>query len=126
MLSETARRHPSQPEIPMEFDVIVIGSVFGGLGAAIKLQQAGTHSFVVLERGPDVGGTWRDNDYPGCACDVQSHLYSFSFEPNPEWSRMFARQPEIRDYLEHCTDKYGVRSHIRFDSEVTGAFYDDD
>jgi cation diffusion facilitator CzcD-associated flavoprotein CzcO len=106
-------------------DVLVIGTGFAGLGMAIELGHAGQHDFVVLEAAGAVGGTWRANTYPGCACDVQSHLYSFSFEPNPKWSRMFATQPEIRDYLEHCTDKYGVRPHIRFNSAVTSARFDE-
>src|ERR1700722_16839120 len=102
-------------------DVIVVGTGFAGLGMAIKLKAAGEDDFIVLEKGDSVGGTWRENTNPGCACDGQSPLYSFSFEPNPKWSRMFARQPEIRAYLEHCTDKYSVRHHIRFNSEVTSA-----
>jgi cation diffusion facilitator CzcD-associated flavoprotein CzcO len=106
-------------------DVIVVGTGFAGLGMAIKLKGSGEDDFIVLEKADSVGGTWRENTYPGCACDVQSHLYSFSFEPNPTWSRMFARQPEIRSYLEHCTDKYGVRPHLRFGAEVTGMRYDD-
>jgi cation diffusion facilitator CzcD-associated flavoprotein CzcO len=106
-------------------DVIVVGTGFAGLGMAIKLKAAGEADFIVLEKADAVGGTWRENTYPGCACDVQSHLYSFSFEPNPGWSRMFARQGEIRTYLEHCTDKYGVRDHIQFDSEITAASYDE-
>jgi cation diffusion facilitator CzcD-associated flavoprotein CzcO len=106
-------------------DVIVVGTGFAGLGMAIKLKEVGEHDFVVLEKADAVGGTWRENTYPGCACDVQSHLYSFSFELNPGWSRMFARQPEIRAYLEHCTDKYAVRDHIRFSAEITAARYDE-
>src|ERR1700722_19015388 len=106
-------------------DVIVVGTGFAGLGMAIKLKGSGEDDFIVLEKADSVGGTWRENTYPGCACDVQSHLYSFSFEPNPKWTGMFATQPEIRAYLEHCTDKYGVRSHIRFGSEVTGARFDE-
>jgi cation diffusion facilitator CzcD-associated flavoprotein CzcO len=103
----------------------VIGTGFSGLGMAIKLKQSGNDDFVVLEKAGSVGGTWRDNTYPGCACDVQSHLYSFSFEPNPKWSRMFATQPEIREYLEHCTTKYGVRPHIRFDATMTACEFDE-
>jgi cation diffusion facilitator CzcD-associated flavoprotein CzcO len=110
----------------LDHEVIVIGTGFAGLGMAIKLKAAGNDDFVVLEQADGVGGTWRANTYPGCACDVQSHLYSFSFEPNPKWSRMFARQPEIRAYLEHCTDKYGVRPHIRFGSAVTAARFDEE
>ncbi|MFF4604489.1 flavin-containing monooxygenase [Streptomyces sp. NPDC001339] len=98
--------------------VAVIGSGFGGLGAAVRLRRAGITDFVVLERAGSVGGTWRDNSYPGCACDVPSHLYSFSFAPNPEWPRNFSGQPHIRAYLERVTDNFGLRPHIRFHSEV--------
>src|ERR1700758_4841035 len=108
-----------------DYDAIVIGTGFAGLGMAIKLKASGSDDFVVLEQADAVGGTWRANTYPGCACDVQSHLYSYSFEPNPRWSRMFATQPEIRAYLEHCTDKYGVRPHIQFRAAVTGARFDE-
>jgi cation diffusion facilitator CzcD-associated flavoprotein CzcO len=107
-------------------DVVVVGTGFAGLGMAIKLKQAGEDDFLVLEKADSVGGTWRENTYPGCACDVQSHLYSFSFEPNPKWSRMFARQPEIRAYLEHCTDKYSIRPHIRFNAELSAARFDEE
>ncbi|MCX7062878.1 MAG: NAD(P)/FAD-dependent oxidoreductase [Gammaproteobacteria bacterium] len=105
--------------------VLIIGSGFAGLGMAIKLREAGIEDFQILERGSDVGGTWRDNHYPGCACDVQSHLYSFSFEPNPDWTRMFARQPEIRAYLEKCATKYDLRRHIVFGANVQNARYDE-
>src|SRR4051812_37440958 len=82
--------------------IAIIGSGFGGLGTAIRLREAGVTDFVVLERADDVGGTWRDNSYPGCACDVESHLYSFSFALNPDWSRSFSYQPEIWRYLRGC------------------------
>ncbi|MFD3500786.1 flavin-containing monooxygenase [Streptomyces sp. NPDC058678] len=98
--------------------VAVIGSGFGGLGAAVRLRREGVTDFVVLERADSVGGTWRDNTYPGCACDVPSHLYSFSFAPNPEWPRTFSGQQHIRAYLEHVADVFRLRPHIRFDSEV--------
>ncbi|MGB8994231.1 MAG: NAD(P)/FAD-dependent oxidoreductase, partial [Pseudonocardiaceae bacterium] len=101
--------------------VIVIGTGFAGLGMAIRLRQHGIVDFLVLERAADVGGTWRDNRYPGCACDVPSRLYSFSFELNPSWSRNFSGQQEIWEYLRHCTDSYGVRPHIRFQHEVLDA-----
>src|SRR5918992_858877 len=81
-----------------DFRVAIIGAGFGGLGTAIRLRQRGEEDFVIFERAGDVGGTWRDNSYPGCACDVQSHLYSFSFAPEPDWSRRFSRQPEIWRY----------------------------
>ena len=112
--------------IPVEAkQVLIIGSGFAGLCMAIKLKAQGIEDFQILERGTDVGGTWRDNHYPGCACDVQSHLYSFSFEPNPDWTRMFARQPEIRAYLEKCADKYDLRRHIVFGANVQNARYDE-
>ncbi|WP_052864631.1 flavin-containing monooxygenase [Streptomyces niger] len=101
--------------------VVVIGSGFGGLGAAVRLRRQGITDFVVLERAGSVGGTWRDNSYPGCACDVPSHLYSFSFAPNPEWPRNFSGQPHIRAYLERVTDTFGLRPHLRFDAEVKSA-----
>ncbi|MEU1305997.1 flavin-containing monooxygenase [Streptomyces shenzhenensis] len=104
--------------------VAVIGSGFGGLGAAVRLRREGITDFVVLERADSVGGTWRDNDYPGCACDVPSHLYSFSFAPNPEWPRAFSGQGHIRAYLEHVTDTFRLRPHLRLDSEVKRMTWD--
>ncbi|MEV6808373.1 NAD(P)/FAD-dependent oxidoreductase [Streptomyces sp. NPDC051132] len=106
--------------------VAVIGSGFGGLGAAVRLRREGITDFVVLERAGSVGGTWRDNSYPGCACDVPSHLYSFSFAPNPDWPRTFSGQRHIRAYLEHVTDLFGLRPHLRLDSEVTLMTWDTD
>jgi len=105
--------------------IAIIGTGFAGLGLAIRLRQAGIDDFVVLERAGEVGGTWRDNTYPGAACDVPSHLYSFSFAPNPDWTRSFSPQAEIQAYLRRCADDFGVRSHIRFHSEVTAARYDE-
>ena len=104
---------------------LIIGTGFAGLGMAIRLKQEGDDDFLVLERAQGVGGTWRDNTYPGCACDVQSHLYSFSFEQNPDWTRMFAPQPEIRAYLERCAEKYGIGPHLRFGAEVVQSRYDE-
>ncbi|KAB2346064.1 flavin-containing monooxygenase [Actinomadura rudentiformis] len=105
--------------------IVIIGSGFAGLGMAIQLKRHGFHDFVVLEKSEALGGTWHDNTYPGCACDVPSHMYSFSFELNPGWSRMFAPQPEIRSYMERTADKYRVREHIRFNSTVDALEYDD-
>ncbi|OEV05247.1 flavin-containing monooxygenase [Streptomyces oceani] len=104
--------------------VAVIGSGFGGLGAAVRLRRAGVTDFVVLERRDSVGGTWRDNSYPGCACDVPSHLYSFSFAHNPSWPRTFSGQPHIRAYLEQIADTFGLRPHIRLNFEVTQLTWD--
>ena len=103
---------------------LIIGTGFSGLGMAISLQKQGV-DFLILEKAGDVGGTWRDNTYPGCACDVPSHLYSFSFEPKATWSKLFSPQPEIWDYLKGVTEKYGLRRYIRFDSLVDRAHWDD-
>lgn len=108
-----------------EVDVAIIGAGFSGLGAAIRLRQAGWTDFVVLERAAEVGGTWRDNTYPGCACDVPSHLYSFSFAPNPQWSRTYSEQPEIWDYLRQCVARYGLTPHLRLGHEVRTAAWDE-
>ncbi|MEU5167515.1 MULTISPECIES: flavin-containing monooxygenase [Streptomyces] len=106
--------------------VAVIGSGFGGLGAAVRLRREGVTDFLVLERAGSVGGTWRDNSYPGCACDVPSHLYSFSFAPNPDWPRTFSGQQHIRAYLEHVADTFGLRPHLRLNHEVTVMRWDND
>ncbi len=105
--------------------VAIIGTGFAGIGAAIRLKQAGISDFVLLERASDLGGTWRDNHYPGCCCDVPSHLYSFSFELNPRWTRGFAPQWEIRDYLRWTAAKHQVTERIRFRHEVTEARWDE-
>lgn len=107
-------------------DVVVIGAGFSGIGAGIRLLDAGIDDFLVLDRADDVGGTWRDNTYPGVAVDVTSMNYCFSFEPNPRWSRVFAPGAELRAYAEHCTDKYGLRPHLRLGHTVTGARFDGD
>ncbi len=108
-----------------DHEVLIIGTGFGGLGAAIQLDKAHLGDFTIIEKDSDVGGTWRVNDYPGCACDVPSHMYSFSFEGNPDWSREFASQPEILAYLRRCADTYDLRSRIQFDTQVVGAAYDE-
>ena len=107
--------------LPAHVRVAVIGSGFSGIGLAIRLKQAGIHDFVMLERADDLGGTWRDNTYPGCRCDVPSHLYSFSFARNPDWSRSFSGQQEIWDYLRRVSDSHGVTRHIRYGAEMTSA-----
>ena len=108
-----------------DHDVLIIGSGFAGLAMAQRLMRAGRDDFLILERGDSVGGTWRDNHYPGCACDIPSHLYSFSFAPNPEWTRMYASQPEIRGYLERTATEVGARPHLRFGATVTAAELDE-
>jgi cation diffusion facilitator CzcD-associated flavoprotein CzcO len=106
--------------------IVIIGAGFSGLGMAIELKRAGINDFVLLERAAEVGGTWWENTYPGCACDIMSLLYSVSFEPKNDWSRLYPQQQEILDYLRHCADKYGITPHISFGTEVTGAEYDDE
>ncbi|GAA1900311.1 flavin-containing monooxygenase [Actinomadura bangladeshensis] len=104
--------------------VAIVGSGFSGLGLAIGLKRAGLTGFTVFERAGDVGGVWRENTYPGAACDAPSHLYSYSFEPKHDWSRRFAPQPEILDYLRACARKYGVMEHMAFGTEITAAEFD--
>ncbi|OXM62673.1 flavin-containing monooxygenase [Amycolatopsis vastitatis] len=104
-----------------DFAVLVIGAGASGLGAAIRLGQAGIGDLAVLEKAGELGGTWRDNTYPGCACDVPSALYSYSFAPNPEWTRAFAGQAEIRAYLRETAARFGVTEKIRYGVEVTRA-----
>jgi cation diffusion facilitator CzcD-associated flavoprotein CzcO len=110
----------------MDVAVAIVGSGFSGIGLAVNLRRAGVEDFVVLERGDGVGGTWHYNTYPGCACDVPSNLYSFSFAPNPEWTRTYSPQPEIRAYLERVVDDFGVRPKIRLNTEVLEAAWNDE
>ena len=105
--------------------VVIVGTGFAGLGMAIRLKQAGFDDFTILDQADSIGGTWRDNHYPGAACDVPSHLYSFSFEPNAHWARSFGDQKEILAYLNHCADKYGLRPHMRLGTRVLGATFDE-
>ncbi|MDX6681015.1 MAG: hypothetical protein QOG94_1054 [Solirubrobacteraceae bacterium] len=106
--------------------IAIVGAGFAGIGMAIRLREAGIEDFVVLERADDVGGTWQANTYPGCQCDVPSHLYSFSFEPNPSWTRTYSRQPEIWAYLRRCSERHGIGPHLRLGHELTGATWDED
>src|SRR5262245_848537 len=105
----------------MQTQVAIAGSGFGGLGTAIRLKQDGIEDFLILEKAGDVGGTWRDNSYPGCACDVESHLYSLSFAPNAEWTHRYSHQPEIWEYLQRCAREYALTPHLRFGTEVKSA-----
>lgn len=112
-------------QLSKTLDVAIVGSGFAGLGMAIQLRRKGVNNFVVLEKADSVGGVWRDNRYPGCACDVPSHLYSYSFEPNPQWSRSYSPQGEIENYLQHCAQKYEVLPNIRFGSHLVRADFDE-
>jgi cation diffusion facilitator CzcD-associated flavoprotein CzcO len=116
----------SGAHLPTEVDVAVVGSGFSGLAMAVALKRSGREDFLVLERARDVGGTWRDNAYPGCACDVPSHLYSFSFAPNPTWSSTFSPQPEIRAYLRRIAEQENVLPHVRFGCELERAEWDEE
>jgi cation diffusion facilitator CzcD-associated flavoprotein CzcO/acetyl esterase/lipase len=114
--SASGRRTPS---------VAIIGAGFGGIGLAMALTRAGIDSFEIFEKADGIGGVWRDNTYPGAACDVPSHLYSFSFEPNPDWTRVYSPQPEILGYLERCVEKYGIGPKLRLGTEVARAEFDE-
>lgn len=105
------------------FDYAIIGTGFAGLGMAIELKRKGRDNFVILERADDLGGTWRDNSYPGAACDVASHLYSFSFAPNCDWSRVYPTQPELQRYLREVAEKWDLLPHIRFAHTLQSADY---
>jgi cation diffusion facilitator CzcD-associated flavoprotein CzcO len=111
---------------PSQVDIAIVGSGFSGLCMAIKLREAGVEDFVVLERGAKVGGTWWFNTYPGCGCDVPSHLYSFSFAPNPDWTRTYSKQPEIEAYLQRVAEDFDIERSVRLDTTVTGADWDED
>jgi cation diffusion facilitator CzcD-associated flavoprotein CzcO len=104
---------------------VIVGAGMSGLLAGIRLKKAGIDDFVILERSDSVGGTWYDNQYPGASCDVPSHLYSYSFAPNPNWTRAFARQPEILAYFRDIAERFGLNPHIRFNTEVEGAVFDE-
>ena len=115
---------PVRSSVP-HLKVAIIGSGFAGLGAAIRLERAGISDYLVFEKAAEVGGTWRDNTYPGCACDVPSHLYSFSFAPNPHWSRMYAPQAEILEYLRRTARQFAVLPRIAFETEVSSATWNE-
>ncbi len=115
-----------QNTLPTTTEVVIIGAGFGGLCAGIRLKEAGIRDFVILEKASEVGGTWRENTYPGCACDVQSHLYSYSFAGNPEWSKRYASWREIQDYILQTTDDFNMRPFIHFNQEVNRCQFDSD
>jgi cation diffusion facilitator CzcD-associated flavoprotein CzcO len=122
----TSRHATADGPLPGHVRVAVVGSGFAGIGAAVRLLQQGIDDFVVLERADSLGGTWRDNTYPGCACDVPSHLYSFSFAPNPDWSHAYSRQPEIRAYLEGVAERFGVTRHLHCGTDLVAGAWDDE
>ena len=109
----------------VDHEVVIIGAGFGGIGAGIALKRAGLHDFVMLERDDDIGGTWHQNRYPDIGVDVPSFSYQFSFEKNPYWSRVFAKGEEVKRYVDHCADKYGIRPHVRLRTEVRRREWDE-
>lgn len=109
-----------------DYDTLIVGAGFSGIGAAIKLDDAGLPNYLVVEAGDGVGGTWHWNTYPGIAVDIPSFSYQFSFEQSPDWSRTYARGRELKAYAEHCVDKYGIRSRIRLNTKVLSAEFDDE
>jgi len=115
-----------RPDMPQRtYDTLIVGSGFTGIGTAIKLAQAGVDDFVIVERDDRVGGTWRDNTYPGAACDIPSLLYSFSFAQNPDWSRAYSPANEICEHIEDLVDAYDLRRRIQFGVEVNGLHFDE-
>jgi cation diffusion facilitator CzcD-associated flavoprotein CzcO len=119
------RRATAKATETLVLEVAIIGAGIAGLCMAIQLRKAGFTRFAIFEKGDGVGGTWRDNVYPGSGCDVPSHLYSFSFEPKSDWTKRYAEQPEILRYLEHCSEKYGLAPHLRLGTEVASARFDE-
>lgn len=117
----------SQPQAneDISVDVLIVGAGFSGLCMGIKLLEAGMKDFLIIEKSSEIGGTWWENRYPGCACDVPSHLYSFSFERNPDWTRMFANAPEIHEYLKACVQRYGLAPYIRLKTRFQEAAWDE-
>ncbi|RYZ86840.1 MAG: NAD(P)/FAD-dependent oxidoreductase, partial [Moraxellaceae bacterium] len=110
---------------PHIYDTFIVGAGISGIATAIRLDQVGYTNYKIIEKASRVGGTWRENTYPGCGCDVPSSLYSYSFAPSAKWSHLFARQPEILSYLEEVSETFDVKSHIEFDTELTNAMWDE-
>jgi cation diffusion facilitator CzcD-associated flavoprotein CzcO len=124
-MSSALRPSGSSPT-EQQFDVVIVGAGFGGIGAAIQLNRLGYDNLAILERENDLGGTWHVNRYPGLAVDIPSTTYSYWFEPNPNWSRLFAPGQELKNYADHVADKYNVRRYMRFNTTVEGARWDED
>src|SRR3984957_16033614 len=132
--ADALRPHPNRPapaaplQLPAHVHIAIVGSGFSGLGSAIALANEGyaASDVLILERRAGVGGTWYDNSYPGCRCDVPSNLYSFSFAPNPNWSETFSAQPEIERYLQVTAREFGILGKVAFDAALEGASWDAD
>jgi cation diffusion facilitator CzcD-associated flavoprotein CzcO len=125
-LEQSATETTTAQRLPADtLDVLIVGAGFSGLGMAIKLLEAGTTSFLLIEKAGEIGGTWYANQYPGCACDIPSHLYSFSFDRNPDWSRMYSGRDEIQHYLKSCAEKFGLKPYIRLNTRMQEAVWDE-
>lgn len=122
-MTENSAPNPNSDSITVE--VLIVGAGFSGLCMGIKLREAGMNSFLLIEKGDNIGGTWWDNRYPGCACDIPSHLYSFSFEPSPDWSRMYPGQQEIHEYLKGCVTRHALAPHIRLNTRFQEAVWEE-
>jgi len=109
----------ARPGMRVDYQIGIVGAGFGGIIAALDLKRSGMASFVIFERAPEPGGVWRDNVYPGCACDIRSHLYSIESDPNPDWSSSYASQPEIFQYLKDVVRRHDLQRHIRYSATVT-------
>ncbi|MFF0816704.1 flavin-containing monooxygenase [Rhodococcus sp. NPDC003318] len=125
LLADTSTAGEDVESATVEPDVLIVGAGLAGIGMAITLLKEGRPNFVVLEKASRIGGTWRENTYPGCACDVASVMYSYSFAPNPYWSRMYAEQPEILDYIDRVAREYSLDSYIEFDTEAVSYVFDE-
>lgn len=117
---------PTHSSTTIDYDIAIIGTGLGGLGLAMRLKKEGKRSFIVLERAAQIGGTWRDNIYPGCACDIPSNLYSYSFELNPNWSHVYSPQGDILEYMIACKNKYALDQHIHYNTTFSKAIFDQD
>src|SRR5712672_2398822 len=122
-MNESAAHHSDSAVTNV--DVLIVGAGFSGICMGIKLLEAGMKSFLIIEKSEDLGGTWWDNRYPGCACDIPSHLYSFSFAPSTEWTRMYPGQQEIYAYLKRCVERYGLAPFLRLSTRFCEAVWDE-
>ncbi|MBV1880235.1 MAG: NAD(P)/FAD-dependent oxidoreductase [Pseudomonadales bacterium] len=124
---QQALEYPAKKEkLDIDYETLIIGSGLSGIGAGIRLIKEGCPDFIILEKADDLGGTWRDNTYPGLAVDVPSLSYSFSFEQNPNWSSLYASGVEMKNYVDHCAQKYGIRPHMRYNAEVEESSFDEE
>jgi cation diffusion facilitator CzcD-associated flavoprotein CzcO len=123
--SPRPKPHNAPARHPAEVEVLVVGSGFSGICMGVRLLRAGIESFLIIEKAEDLGGTWRDNRYPGCTCDIPSHLYSLSFAPRSDWRRMYPSQPELWEYLRDVADRFGLRPKLCFNVAMNRAEWEE-